>query len=165
MESLLADICYGFRAIRRSPGVIAVAVLSLGLGIGANVTILSAVDVFMLRRLPYPDADRLVHVYSTVPERGWTYNVVSMPDFLDLREQSRTLDIAASFGGDVNLAGDRRPVRREPVRPRRIRRGRPATPVLEPRRQLSARPPGDAGEPDRGAARRVRPREAPGRDA
>jgi len=111
MGSILADIRFSFRSIRRSPGVIAVAVLSLGLGIGANVTIFSAVDVFMLRPLPYPNADRLVHVYSTVPERGWTYNSVSIPDFLDFREQSRTLDIAASYGGDVNLAGDQGPER------------------------------------------------------
>lgn len=113
MESLLADVRYAVRAIRRSPGVIAVAVLSLGLGIGANVTIFSAVDVFMLRPLPYPSADRLVHVYSTVLERGWTYNSVSMPDFLDLREQSRTVDIAASYGSDVNLSGAQGPERIE----------------------------------------------------
>jgi putative ABC transport system permease protein len=111
MESVLVDIRYAFRSIRKSPGVIAVAVLSLGLGIGANVTIFSAVDVFMLRPLPYPDADRLIHVYSTVPERGWTYNSVSIPDFLDLRAQSRTADIAASYGSDVNLSGDQHPER------------------------------------------------------
>jgi putative ABC transport system permease protein len=111
MESLLADIRYALRSIRKSPGVIAVAVLSLGLGIGANVTIFSAVDVFMLRPLPYPNADRLVHVYSTVPERGWTYNVVSIPDFLDFREQSHTLDLAVSYGHDINVSGDERPER------------------------------------------------------
>jgi putative ABC transport system permease protein len=111
MDSLVADIRYGLRSLRRSPGIIAIAVLSLGLGIGANVTIFSAVDVFMLRPLPYPEADRLVHVYSTVPERGWTYNSVSIPDLLDFREQSRTTDIAASYGRDVNLAGDQGPER------------------------------------------------------
>jgi putative ABC transport system permease protein len=111
MESFFADVRYSLRSIRRSPGVIAIAVLSLGLGIGANVTIFSAVDVFMLRPLPYPDAYRLVHVYSTVPERGWTYNPVSIPDLLDFREQSRTIDIVASYGSDVNLAGDQGPER------------------------------------------------------
>ena len=55
------------------------------------VSIFSPVDVFMFRPLPYPEADRLVHVYSTVPQRGWTYNSVSIPDFLDWREQSRTV--------------------------------------------------------------------------
>jgi putative ABC transport system permease protein len=111
MESLLADVRYSLRSIRKSPGVIAVAVLSLGLGIGANVAIFSAVDVFMVRPLPYPNADRLVHVYSTVAERAWTYNSVSIPDFLDFREQSRTLDVAASYGSDVNMSGAEGPER------------------------------------------------------
>jgi len=105
MDTLLSDIRYALRAIRKSPGIIAVAVLSLALGIGANTTIFSAVDVFMLRPLPYPDAHRLVHVYSTVPERGWTYNSVSIPDYLDLREQSRTVDLATSYGRDFNVSG------------------------------------------------------------
>ncbi|KPJ91470.1 MAG: hypothetical protein AMS18_08645 [Gemmatimonas sp. SG8_17] len=91
--------------------MIAVAVISLGLGIGANVTIFSAVDVFMFRPLPYPEANRLLHVYSTVPARGWTYNSVSIPDFLDFREQSRTMDIAANYGRDFNLSGGDRPER------------------------------------------------------
>ncbi len=111
MESILADIRYSLRSIRKSPGVVAVAVLSLGLGIGANVAIFSAVDVFMFRPLPYPNANRLVHVYSTVPERGWTYNSISIPDLLDFREQSRTLDVAASYGSDVNLSGAEGPER------------------------------------------------------
>ena len=111
MDSFLADVRYSLRTMRKSPGVIAVAVLSLGLGIAANVTIFSAVDVFMLRPLPYPHAEQLVHVYSTVPERGWTYNVLSIPDFLDYREQSRTVDIGVSYGHDVNVSGEGRPER------------------------------------------------------
>jgi putative ABC transport system permease protein len=111
MGSIFGDIRYALRAVRKSPGVVAVAVVSLGLGIAANVTIFSAVDVFMFRPLPYPNADRLVHVYSTVPERGWTHNVVSIPDFVDLREQSRTMDIAANYGRDFNMSGGDRPER------------------------------------------------------
>ncbi len=111
MDSLLSDIRYSLRSIRKSPGVITVAVVSLALGIGANVTIFSAVDVFMFRPLPYPEAHRLLHVYSTVPERGWTYNSVSIPDFLDFREQSQTMDVAASYGRDFNVSGGDRPER------------------------------------------------------
>jgi putative ABC transport system permease protein len=85
--------------------------MSLGLGIGANASIFSAVDVFLFRPLPYDEADRLTHVYSTVPARGWTYNSVSIPDFLDLREQSRTMDIATTYGRDFNLSGGDRPER------------------------------------------------------
>jgi len=91
--------------------VIALAIISLGLGIGANVTIFSAVDVFMFRPLPYPEAHRLLHVYSTVPARGWTYNSMSIPDFLDIREQSQTMDVATSYGRDFNVSGGDRPER------------------------------------------------------
>jgi len=111
MESLLADIRYSLRSIRKNPGVIAVAIVSLGLGIGANVTIFSAVDVFMFRPLPYPEAHRLLHVYSTVPARGWTHNSMSIPDFLDIREQSQTMDVAVSYGRDFNVSGSDRPER------------------------------------------------------
>ena len=111
MDAMLSDIRYALRTIRRSPGVIVVAVLSLGLGIGANASIFSAVDVFLFRPLPYDEAERLTHVYSTVPARGWTYNSVSIPDFLDLREQSRTMDIATAYGRDFNLSGGDRPER------------------------------------------------------
>lgn len=111
MGSIIGDIRYTLRSIRKNPGLIAVAVISLGLGIGANVTIFSAVDVFMFRPLPYPEAERLLHVYSTVPERGWTHNSVSIPDYLDFREQSRTMDVATTYGRDFNLSGGDRPER------------------------------------------------------
>jgi putative ABC transport system permease protein len=111
MDTVLSDIRYALRTIRRSPGVIVVAVISLGLGIGANASLFSAVDVFMFRPLPYDEAERLTHVYSTVPARGWTYNSVSIPDFLDLREQSQTMDIATSYGRDFNLSGGDQPER------------------------------------------------------
>ena len=111
MDTLLTDVRYALRTIRRSPGVIFVAVVSLGLGIGANASLFSAVDVFMFRPLPYDEADQLTHVYSTVPARGWSYNSVSIPDFVDLREQSRTMDIATVYGRDFNLSGGDRPER------------------------------------------------------
>jgi putative ABC transport system permease protein len=85
--------------------------VSLGVGVGANVTIFSVVDVYVFRSLPFPDPDQLVHVYSTMPERGWNFNSVSIPVFLDFREQSRTMDIAASYPRDVNLSGGDRPER------------------------------------------------------
>ncbi len=111
IRTTLADIRYAFRSFRKRPGAILVAVLSLGVGIGANVTIFSIVDVYLFRSLPYPEPDQLVHVYSTMPERGWNYNGVSIPDFIDFREQSRTTDIAASYPGDLNLSGGDRPER------------------------------------------------------
>ena len=111
IRTTVVDMRYAFRSFRKQPGAILVAFLSLGVGIGANVTIFSVVDVYMFRSLPYPDPDQLVHVYSTMPERGWNYNNLSIPEFVDFREQSRTTDIAASYPGDVNLSGGDRPER------------------------------------------------------
>ena len=111
LRSIVADMRYAFRSFRRYPGAILVAVISLGVGIGANVTIFSVVDVYVFRSLPFPEPDRLVQVYSTMPERGWNFNSVSIPVFLELREQSRTMDIAASHPRDVNLSGGDRPDR------------------------------------------------------
>jgi putative ABC transport system permease protein len=106
------DVKYGIRALRRSKGLIAIAVLSLGIGIGANTSIFSAVDVFMLRPLPYPESDELYTLWVSNPERGWNQVSFSVPDFVDVRERSTTMAIAAREGQSFNLSsGDSRPER------------------------------------------------------
>jgi putative ABC transport system permease protein len=62
LEGFFADIRLAFRMLRKSPGFAAVAVLTLALGIGANTAIFSLVDGIILRPLPYPRADRIVHL-------------------------------------------------------------------------------------------------------
>ncbi|MEJ2186856.1 MAG: ABC transporter permease, partial [Gemmatimonadota bacterium] len=93
-----------------------VAVLSLALGIGANTTIFSAVDVFMLRPLPYDHASDLVQIWATSPERGWTRASVSPLDIQDFRRESKTLDIAAYNARSFNLSGGDRPERLRSLR-------------------------------------------------
>ena len=111
MDSIWQDLRFAVRSLRTGPGLIAVAVLSLGLGIGANATIFSAVDVFMLQPLPYPDADRLLALSMTNEERGWTNLEFSLPDFLDYREVSETMDIAVHNGASFNVSAGDRPER------------------------------------------------------
>jgi putative ABC transport system permease protein len=106
MDPIWQDLKYGLRALNRSRGLIALAVLSLAIGIGANTSIFSAVDVFMLRPLPYPNSHRLNTVWVTNPDRGWGQTSFSIPDFLDLRQRSRSMELAASRGGTFTLAGD-----------------------------------------------------------
>lgn len=106
MDLIWQDVKYGIRSLNRSRGLIAIAVLSLAIGIGANTAIFSAVDVFMLRPLPYPEANRLYTVWTTNQERGWSQTSFSVPDFLDLREESQTMDLAATRGGTFSLSGD-----------------------------------------------------------
>ncbi len=106
MDLIWQDVKFGIRALQRSKGLIAIAVLSLAIGIGANTSVFSAVDVFMLRPLPYPDSEDLHMVWVTNQEREWGQVTFSAPDFLDLRDRSQTVQVAATTTGIFNLSGD-----------------------------------------------------------
>lgn len=81
---LRQDTCLGLRLLARSPGFATAAILTLALGIGANVAIYSVLDAVLLRPLPFPEPDRLVQVAETL-ENG-SPNNVSGGAFLDWRE-------------------------------------------------------------------------------
>ena len=106
MDLILQDVKYGIRSMRRSWGLILIAVLSLGIGIGANTSIFSAVDVFMLRPLPHPESENLYMLWITNPERGFNQVTFSVPDYQDLKRELRSMDLAAIQGGTFSLSGD-----------------------------------------------------------
>jgi putative ABC transport system permease protein len=116
MDRLRQDFRFAVRALLKNPIVSLFAILSIAVGIGANAAVFSAVDVFMIRPLPYPEPERIVQVYTTNRERGWTEANSSIPDFRDWREQSRTLDLALYHNVGVNLSGGDRPERLSGVR-------------------------------------------------
>lgn len=97
MPSVLNDFRYAFRRLLKSPGFTLLAVLTLGLGIGANVAVFSVINCVLIRSLPLPQPERLIRLYSDW-EPAWPYSNVSSPDFLDWRERNTTL---------VELAGCR----------------------------------------------------------
>jgi putative ABC transport system permease protein len=118
VEQLLQDLRYGLRMIWKSPGFTAVAVLTLGLGIGANTAIFSVVYAVLLRPLPYQDASRLVLLNETTPNVGTVS--VSYPNFIDWRSQSHAFSqMAAVHEVGFNLTGVARPetIRGEAVSP------------------------------------------------
>lgn len=109
IELMLRDVRFALRQLRRNPGFTAVAILSLGLGIGASTAIFSLVKAMLLAPLPYPDGDRLVMVWEDVPRWDIPRNTPAPANFLDWREQNHVFeDMAAFMGGvfgDVALTG------------------------------------------------------------
>ncbi|MGA2846909.1 MAG: ABC transporter permease [Candidatus Acidiferrales bacterium] len=104
LDSLLQDLRYGARMLRKSPGFTAVAILTLALGIGANTAIFSIVYGVLLAPLPYHDASRLVVLNETTPRVGTVS--VSYPNFIDWRAQSRSFSQMAYIEEmSFNLAG------------------------------------------------------------
>ncbi|HRB13780.1 MAG TPA: ABC transporter permease, partial [Vicinamibacteria bacterium] len=81
------DVMAAFRSLLKSPGYTFAAALTLGLGIGANTAIFTAINDVLLRDLPYPEPDRLVMVWEHNLRRDRPMNVVSPANFLDWRER------------------------------------------------------------------------------
>ena len=112
LTELRQDIGYALRMLRRAPGFTLVALTTLALGIGANSAIFSVVQGVLLAPLPYRDADRLYRITTLYPD-GTPYSL-SPPDFMSVREQTRTLEQVEGFSGGVYTmldAGEPREVR------------------------------------------------------
>jgi putative ABC transport system permease protein len=95
VETLLQDVRYGLRQLRRNPGFTAVAVITLALGIGANTAIFSVVNAVLLHPLPYSDPGRLVAVWQTYQDFREVW--VSTPDLYDWRAQNKVFDQIAAY--------------------------------------------------------------------
>ncbi|HXI29156.1 MAG TPA: ABC transporter permease, partial [Vicinamibacterales bacterium] len=101
---MLNDIRYALRTMLRSPAFAATAVLTLGIGIGANTAIFSVVYALLLKPLPFRDADRLIYVHDTFP--AVANASVSLAKFLALRDGNRTLSaFAATAPGSLTVTG------------------------------------------------------------
>jgi predicted permease len=92
---VLQDLLYAVRNLRRHPLLGAVAVLTLGLGIGGATAVFSVVDAVLLRPLPFDSPDRLVRIYEVTPD-GVAFSF-SAQNYLDLEAGPRTLQHVAAF--------------------------------------------------------------------
>src|ERR1700735_5887978 len=109
MGTLLQDLRYGARMLRKSPGFTIVAVLTLALGIGANTAIFSVVNRVLLRPLPFRDPSRLVLIAekSSFPIISTSYE-----NYQDWRDQSHSFEsMEATRGGSITLTGAGEPER------------------------------------------------------
>jgi predicted permease len=111
LEDFVKDVRFGARMLRQNPGFTVVAVLTLALGIGANTAIFSYIDAWVIKPLPYPQADRLMIFESHDKKKGWIREgLTSTASFLDFQKQNTSFEQTALWAGwNFNLTGDGAP--------------------------------------------------------
>ena len=129
MNTLCQDLQYGLRMLLKHPGVTAIAVITLALGIGANTAIFSVVNAVLLNPLPYREPIDSSRIWENVPTHGrWR---AAPANFFDWKKQNTVFEDVAAFGGATTDAhGRRRP--RATRRVRRVSSGYFAVVGIEP---------------------------------
>src|SRR5690348_14066003 len=92
MHPLLLDLRYALRMLRKNLGLTIVAVLSLGIGIGANSAIFSVVDALLLRPLPYPQPERLANIWLHSPGIGIFRDWPSPGQYIDVQNENHSFE-------------------------------------------------------------------------
>lgn len=107
-DHLKQDVRFGLRMLAKSPSFTAVVVLTLALGIGTNTAIFSYVNAWLIKPLPYSQADRLMVFLAHDRKKGWTNNaVLSAADFLDFQNANTSFEQTAAWTSwNFNLTGD-----------------------------------------------------------
>ena len=96
MESLVQDLRFGLRMLRKSPGFTIVAALTLAFGIGANTAVFSVVESVLLRPLAFQSSDRLFAIWAV--QKGQQARIgASMPEFEDYKDQSHSFEYMANM--------------------------------------------------------------------
>src|SRR5512147_1622319 len=98
IEGIVNDTRYALRSIAKAPVFTATVVLTLALGIGGNTAVFSVLNAVLLKPLPYPNPHELVRIYLTY--RG-ADNFLPGPAVIDVRDRSRSLDVAALYTYNV----------------------------------------------------------------
>jgi len=118
IDGFFNDVKFGIRMLFKSPIMSAIAILAFALGIGLTTTVFSIVNGAMYKGLPFDDADKIVSVWRVNPERDIERGGVSLYDYVEYRDQNRSLEALGLWGGGaVNLVGgDDKPERYEGAR-------------------------------------------------
>ena len=104
MQRLLFDLGYAARLLRKTPGLVLLAISTLALGIGANTAIFTVIESVLLHPLPYAASNRLL---SIGPGGKPGFNATSWLNYRDLRDQSRQLQAVAGYAEDVGVMQDK----------------------------------------------------------
>ena len=103
LSSWINDLRHAAFALRRAPGFTAVTIVTLGLAIGANVSIFSVVDAVLLNPLPYADADRLVHIAASAPGSDFAEEFgVAAEFYVHYTERSQLLESVSTYNSFTN---------------------------------------------------------------
>ena len=108
LESLLADIRFAVRWLRKSPGFALVAVASLAIGIGFNTALFAVVDAVLFKPLPVSAPSRLVDVFTSDSTGAFEYSTSSYPDYLELSAQNDVFEALVGYSpmfAALNLDG------------------------------------------------------------
>ncbi|MEN6426956.1 MAG: hypothetical protein ABFE13_16495 [Phycisphaerales bacterium] len=97
MGTFWQDNRYAFRMLRKRPGIAAISVTTLALGMAGNTVIFSFFNAFFLRPLPFHEPDRLVDLDETSPRWNLEYTGLSYPDFHSWRRQNRSFNGVAAW--------------------------------------------------------------------
>ena len=112
IHAVLQDIRYALRSFAASRGLTAAAILSLGLGIGANTSIFSVASALLLRPLPYEDPERLAILWNRSPGLGVAEDWFSTAQYFDIKAASTQFEsVGLAIGGQITLTGDGPPER------------------------------------------------------
>jgi predicted permease len=111
IDTLIQDVRFSLRMLRKSPGFTVVAVLTIALGIGATTAIFSVVDATLLHPLPYPHAEQLVSIEDNLPGIGAQDVGMSEPEWQDLQHSGIFEYTSPAWYDDNNLTGLSHPTR------------------------------------------------------
>jgi putative ABC transport system permease protein len=110
IETMIQDIRYGLRTLRKNPGFTGTVVLTLALGIAANTTMYSVAYSILARPLPYPAADRVALVYMHFSPQNFEHGTMSLADYLDWKSQNRSFETPSIFSNRrMDLTGKGEP--------------------------------------------------------
>jgi predicted permease len=112
MDGWPKEVMHAARGLLRRPGFTVVAVVTLGLGIGANTAIFSVVNGVVLEPLEYPESEKLVLLTSSFPTMGFTDFWISPPEYMQISERMRSFDVVGAFYTfQSSIGGDDQPER------------------------------------------------------
>jgi predicted permease len=108
LETVVRDLRHGARMLRKNPGFSLIAIASIAIGVGANAAMFSVADGLILRPLPVPRSQEMVSFAATTPAGDVEPDGVSYPDYVDLRERTRSFaGLLAARGFVASFAGRR----------------------------------------------------------